>query len=199
MSDHITAQAATDSLSATTQPLPEAWARDAIEAGKRAADSVRFQYVATMRALQRQRESGESPYWLASHPCPPWCRNTGTHLSSDSPEDRAHDSEVHAVQFDSMEPSTAFADFRAPEMTFQLTLAFREVEARVFVEFEGEHVAAATLDEAERIARSILSLVEQARGGWRPAIIPFDHEGKCSDITCVSCYPLPGLSTGESA
>lgn len=170
-----------------TRPLPEAWARDARKAGQDATQSVHHQYEATMIAYQRQRESDAPAYWLVTHPCPPWCRITDTHQSSDDPGDRVHDSEVHAVTFDSMEPSTAYAEFRAPEMTAQLTQGYREVEARVSVEFEGDPIAAATLDEAEQLAFALLALVRQGRGQGLLKALPFDEHGNCVTRDCTVC------------
>jgi len=177
-----------DPTTTTAEQLPEAWARDAVKAAKDATQSVVSQYEATMIAYQRQRESDAPAYWLANSPCPAWCRTTDTHQSSDDPGDRAHDSEVHAVHFDTMEPSTSYAEFRAPEMTVALVQQYREVEARVSVEFEGDPIAAATLDEAEQLAFALLELVRQGRGQARLKVLPFDADGNCFTGDCTVCH-----------
>lgn len=167
--------------------LPEAWERDAKKAGDQAAMSVRFEYRLRMAALDKGRDSDAPAYWLASHPCPTWCAYPESHRSGDDPDDRAHDSDPFSVSFDSMEPSVAYAEFRAPEMRFMLTSRFREVEPRVYLEMEGEPVGHATLDEAEQIAFHLLDLVRQARGHESPKILPYDSHGQCVTRDCATC------------
>lgn len=103
-------------------------------------------------------------YWLVSHPCPPWCHGRA-HTSSDHPMDRVHDSAVRAVTFDTMQPSTGYGDYRAPELTLHLTQGYRETEPRVCVEFEGDTILYATLVEAEAVADALLALIAEAREG----------------------------------
>lgn len=146
--------------------VPEPWERDARKAGEQAAMSVRFQYEATMRAYETQRDSSQPAYWLKSHPCPSWCTNGDLHKSSDDPDDRAHDSDVLSVSFDTMPPSVAYAEFRAPEATVMLTQKFREAEPRIYINDSSDGTNLyATLDEAEKLAHDLLFLVAQARGG----------------------------------
>jgi hypothetical protein len=145
--------------------IPEAWEDEALKVGEQAAMRARFEYEATMRAYEKQREDNEPAYWLKSDPCPPWCTNTNLHKSSDDPADREHDSDVLSVSLESMPPSVAYAEFRPPEVTAMLVQKFREVEPRVYINDSSDGTNLyATLDEAEKLAYDLLFLVAQARG-----------------------------------
>lgn len=175
---------------APIREVPAAWEKSAQQAGERAAMAVRYKYEAEQRAYEHERANNKPAYWLASHPCPPWCTNDALHRSSDMPDDRMHDSDMHAVSLHTMEPGTVFAEFAAPEVTMLLVQRFREVEPRVFINDSGDDARLyATLDEAEKIAFALLDLVRQARGGWKPTVLPFDHQGRCGDDSCIACKP----------
>lgn len=168
--------------------LPQSWERDAQKAAERAAMSVRSQYECTMRALSKDSKDRERAYWLDSFPCPSWCAYPETHRNGDQPDERIHDGDPLAVTFATEEPSTAFAEFRAPEMKLFLLQGYREAEPRVHLEKEGEPVAWATLDEAEQLAFHLLDLVRQARGQDSPAVLQYDSEGHCVVKTdCTVC------------
>lgn len=170
------------------EPLPASWERDAQTAATRAAMAVRCDYESTMKALDKDN-SDDRPraYWLDSFPCPAWCAYPETHRNGDHPEERAHDSDTLAVTFATEAPSTAYAEYQAPEMKFFLTQGYREAEARVHVEKEGEPVAWATLDEAQQMAFNLLALVRQARGQEPLKVLPFDSHGKCTTRDCAQC------------
>lgn len=172
---------------ATQQQIPATWQDAAREAGTRAAENVRITYQSTMAATKAQAASDEPAFWLASHPCPPWCAVTDLHRSGDHPDDRQHDGDVHAVSFDSMPPSVGYAVYAAPQMTMSLSQRFREVEARVSIEMEGEPVAHATLDEIEQAAFAMLALVRLARGQEPLKVLPFDEHGRCVTADCTVC------------
>jgi hypothetical protein len=166
--------------------IPEAWAQKASEAGERAEMSVKFEYLATMDAYDN--ESREEPaYWLATHPCPSWCQRTSQHASSDEPDDRAHDGDVESVALNSMPPVVTMARFAAPTLTFMLTANFRETEPRILINDSGDKFQAeATLDEAEKIAHTLLALVREGRGVEWGKVVPLQHEPKaCDDSTCM--------------
>jgi hypothetical protein len=86
-----------------------------------------------------------------------------------------------------MPPSVAYARYAAPEVTFSLTQAYRETEARVFMTKDGDEVLHATLAEAEEIAVALLDLVRTARGLVAPPVMPFSPDGRCSDPACRHC------------
>lgn len=172
----------------TTQAIPDAWEQSAKQAGERAAMKVRFEYEATMQALDKQCANGEPAYWLKSHPCPPWCTHSVLHRSSDDPADREHGSDVLSVSLDSMPPSVAYAEFRAPALTVMLTQRFREVEPRVYLNDSSDGTNLyATLDEAEKLAHDLLFLVRQGRG-QAPPRLGYDSEGRCDSRDCVTCH-----------
>jgi hypothetical protein len=178
----------------TTSAIPEAWELAARKAGEQAAMSVRFEYEATMKARADERASNQPAYWLDSHPCPAWCARPGSHRSGDDPSDRVHESDTLAVTLDTMPPSVAYAEYAAPEVTFGLTMTYREVEARVYMTKDGDEVLHATLDEAEQAAFVLLDLVRRARGLAAPVGMPFDPDGRCSDKSCRHCYGQSAVS-----
>lgn len=180
-------QAADTPLPAPEKELPRGWEQAAKQAAVTAEKSVRGTYDATMLAYDHQRASGEPAFWLTSHPCPPWCADGSLHSSSDSPEDREHDSDVHSVSLDAMEPSVAFAEFRAPAVTVFLTQHFREVEPRVCLEKDNDPIGYATLDEAEQLAFALLDLVRKGRRQESPKLLPYDEHGQCVTRDCTVC------------
>jgi hypothetical protein len=171
-----------------TTKLPESWEKAAQIAAQRADMKVRAEYEATAQAYDKQRASDEPAYWLAGDPCPAWCTNGPLHKSSDGPADREHDSDIMRQSLNSMPPITAFADFRAPEVTLTLTKKYREVEARVEISTSDQDAYFATLDEAEGLAFALLDLVRQGRGQEPPKLQLFDSTGRCVTRECVTCH-----------
>ena len=167
--------------------LPSAWEKAARDAADLADRRVRAEYESTMQAIKAERVSGAPAYWLRSFPCPEWCTDTDAHRSSDDPADRQHDSDVHAVTFETMRPSTSYATYQAPDLALGLTQGYREAEARVWMEMDGEPVGHASLDEAEQLAFHLLDLVRRARGLEPVQVLPFDSQGRCDDTACISC------------
>ena len=167
--------------------LPAAWEKAAQEAASKAAEAVRIEYQSAMQAIKAERDSDAPAYWLQSFPCPEWCTDTDAHRSSDDPADRQHDSDVHAVAFETMRPSTSYATYQAPDLALGLTQGYREAEARVWMEMDGEPVGHASLDEAEQLAFHLLDLVRRARGLEPVQVLPFDSQGRCDDTACISC------------
>ncbi|SDJ93347.1 DUF6907 domain-containing protein [Nonomuraea jiangxiensis] len=162
--------------------------KEADKAAEAAAAKVRYRHAATMDAVRKDLRERPTAYWLTSHPCDQWCTNGNIHRSGDDPDDRVHESDFHSVTFDTMDPSTSYAEYQPPEMRFLLQRGYRESEPRLYMEMEDEPVAWATLREAELLAFRILDLVRQARGQEPPRTQLFDSEGRCADRECVTCH-----------
>ncbi|WP_157251013.1 DUF6907 domain-containing protein [Nonomuraea typhae] len=149
--------------------VPEAWEDKAYREGFAAANKVRFQYVGMAKARENERDD-EAAYWLESHPCPEWC-SRALHLGSDHPTDRMHDSAIGFVSLNTMEPEV-YPDpdrFGAPQVNFQLTQHYREVEPRIYVSNSAQDLNLyASLDEAEQFANALLTLVARGRGEGSP-------------------------------
>ncbi len=173
----------------TETPLQFGWEQAAKAAADRAALAVRSEHEAAMKALNKDLNEQPAAYWLESHGgCPAWCAHPEAHRSGDHPEDRFHDSESHTVHFDTMEPSTAYAEYLPPEMRMFLTMGYREAEARVAIEFEGDSLAWGSLDETEALAFALLDLVRKARGQESVKVQPYDGHGRCTTKDCTLCH-----------
>lgn len=170
--------------------IPEAWEKRATETGERRAMAVRFEYLATMDALDNERNDARPAYWLQGDPCPEWCTIQDLHSSNDEPGDRVHDGDPTAVSLNSMPPvviQDPAARFGAPELRFMLTKKYREVEPRVWINDDADKIDKyATLDEVEQIAHTLLALVREGRGVEWGKVVPLQHgPTSCDDSTCM--------------
>lgn len=139
--------------------------------------------------------SGDNrPSWQTA-PCPSWC--VERHHNHDMPDDRLHWSDWHGVDLTSMDMENIGPkdqpDYRTHNASAVLFQHYREAEPRVSL-IDDIHDRCAysmhmTLDEAEQLAFHLFELVRQGRGSWRPMVLPFDHEGRCGDPSCIACRP----------
>ncbi|GGO70624.1 DUF6907 domain-containing protein [Nonomuraea cavernae] len=181
---------------------PSVYIREHAEkAGREAADLYIMRWQSEMRAHATEdaaRKAGEPlpAAWVSEDPCPAWCIASDSHVTSDDPADRVHFGHSERVPLLTMEavPVSYPTRFAPQELSVSLDRNYREKEPRVTLGVNDTTHAAATLDEAQKIAETILDLVRQARGGWKPVVLPFSHDGQCPDVACVECYPIAGES-----
>ncbi|MGI5274898.1 DUF6907 domain-containing protein [Nonomuraea sp. CA-218870] len=187
MSNHITSPEPEREIPAKIRAEAESAGRDAVHT-----------YLSTwqeeMRAYDRQNSAilaGEqlpAPAWLDDDPCPPWCV-AEPHRASDHPDDRTHYASGTWVPLVTEEPVPMHpTGWAPPEIEVGMERRYREREPRVHLsDQEGKHAWHLTLDEAEKVAHAMLAHVHSARGGWRPAVLPFDEHGHCGNAECVAC------------
>lgn len=133
--------------------------------------AFKSQWQTEMAAHENERQAistgtVEPAAWLAEDPCDPWCVGGLDHDNSTHPSDRAHYGASFVMPLLTMEPVVVCYPERwaQPELMMSLDRRYREKEARVAVNVGDTTVAQATLDEAEKIAHTLLDLVAQARG-----------------------------------
>lgn len=181
MSNHIT----------PAPDLPPTVRERAEKAGRDAAEAFTLQYRAEMKAHKHERANRGTTQarWLTDDPCPAWCVGGIDHGDGTAPDDRCHFSPTTAVELVTMEPVVMGYPERWAPPDFQISMdrRYREREPRLTLGVGDETFAFATLDEAERIAGAILELVGQARGGWKPTVLPYDRHGQCDSAECVTC------------
>lgn len=141
------------------------------------------------------------PSWLVE-PCPGWC--TSRHEEFEWDSDRTHWSDCLDTQLRTMKyeqcGSPDEPDYQPHVACVAAIQGYREAEARLTIsdDLDGKWAMHLTLDEAEQHAHHLLDLVRQARGqSWKPIVTPFDHEGRCDDMTCKACFPI--VEAGEIA
>ncbi|GAB3154182.1 hypothetical protein GCM10027258_57690 [Amycolatopsis stemonae] len=123
-------------------------------------------------------DTPDYPDWLHhvdTVPCPSWCR--GRHPEVEHPEDRRHMSD--AVELYPMLAEGTIEDLgehyggvqHVPvHLIIGMDQGFREVGPQISITPEnGKHGPGVvfTVDEADRVARTLRKLVKQARGGAR--------------------------------
>lgn len=189
--------------------IPPTVRERAEQAGRDAVKRFRHEYESAMAAHEHERtanENGDVPpaAWLAEDHCPPWCVDGCDHSASTHPDDRIHFGASTIVPLVTMEPVVVCYPerFAPPELMISLDQKYREKEPRVSINDGGDKLRMfATLDEAEQIANAMLAHVAAARGrAHRTGLTQvYDGEGRCPDLVCLSCYPIPAQRVAETA
>ncbi|MFI7148429.1 DUF6907 domain-containing protein [Nonomuraea sp. NPDC050022] len=145
------------------------------------------------------------PYWQ-TEPCPAWCRDV--HKGSDEESDRLHTSPwqitpVTTMDMENFGHGSGLPSWVAHTAEVSLQQGYREVEPRVLM-----HDAAndryhlyLTLDETKQLANAMLAHVAAARGrAHRTGLTQvYDDDGRCPDLACLACYPIPAQRVAETA
>jgi hypothetical protein len=174
-------------------------------------DDKPMQPVDTLDGVQMfacvEHAAEQRPFWLPQG-CPSWC--TDTHKDSDEEGDRLHTSpwQITAATTMDMEnfghgSGSGLPVWVAHTAEVSLQQGYREAEPRVLY-----HDAAndryhqyLTLDEAEQLANAMLAHVAAARGrAHRTGLTQvYDDDGRCPDLACLACYPIPAQRVAETA
>lgn len=139
------------------------------------------------------------PYWQ-SEPCPSWCAEI--HQGKDEESDRIHTSpwaitSATTMSSENFGRGSSTPSWVAHTAEASLQQGYREAEPRIlFMDAANDRYQQyLTLEEAERHAEHLLTLIRQARGdNWSPLVLPFDHAGRCDDSACRSCYPVSDVA-----
>ncbi|TMR95601.1 DUF6907 domain-containing protein [Nonomuraea basaltis] len=158
--------------------------------------AFKAQWESEMAAHENERQAihegtAKPAAWLAEDPCPSWCAGGLDHDAATHPTDRNHFGPSTIIPLVTMEPVVRCypEQWAQPELMVSLDRRYREREARVYLSKDDSNGVYATLAEAERLAHELLALVAEARGEWRPAVLPFDPEGRCNEPSCTACRP----------